>query len=54
MKRHFRILSSLPQHRSFLLRDNLDEILTLIVGVDGPTASRARIGAVGNQNRSRP
>jgi hypothetical protein len=26
----------------------------LIVGVDGPTASRARIGAVGNQNRSRP
>jgi hypothetical protein len=24
------------------------------VGVDGPTASRARIGAVSNQNRSRP
>ena len=28
--------------------------ITSIVGVDGPTASRARIGAVGNQNRSRP
>src|SRR5665647_85592 len=28
--------------------------LIIIVGVDGPTASRARIGAVSNQDRSRP
>ena len=28
--------------------------LSKTVGVDGPTASRARIGAVSNQDRSRP
>jgi hypothetical protein len=30
------------------------KIETADVGVDGPTASRARIGAVNNQDRSRP
>ena len=28
--------------------------LIVVVGVDGPTASRARIEAVSNQDRSRP
>jgi hypothetical protein len=43
-----------PARQAALKRIKVGDSLTAIVGVDGPTASRARIGAVTNQDGSRP